>query len=153
MCAVASGPLCFCAGVLLFDDPDRPWWRSLPECTMQACGNACGTSFSWTSTNDPTCCRRIHTPIVSRSNAWRSRVAAHWASWADCLPMIHARHPDVAAQRLGHLEGHPETPCLLEAAATVRSLDGGNTKPRHVVNGPTERRSFSLECQTQQKLW
>ena len=31
----------------------------------------------------------------------------HWASWADCLPMIHARHPDVAAELLGQLEGHP----------------------------------------------
>ena len=41
-------------------------------------------------------------------SAWRSRVAAHWASWADCLPMIHARHPDVAAELLGQLEGHPE---------------------------------------------
>ena len=29
--------------------------------------------------------------------------------------------------------------------------EGGNTKPRHVLNGPTERRSFSLECLTQQK--
>ena len=37
--------------------------------------------------------------------------------------MIHARHPDVAAQLLGQLEGHPET-CLQEAAATLRSLDG-----------------------------
>ena len=33
-------------------------------------------------------------------SAWRSRVAADWASWADCLPMIHARHPHVAAELL-----------------------------------------------------
>ena len=38
--------------------------------------------------------------------------------------MIHVRHPDVAAELLGQLEGHPETPCLQEAAGTVRSLDG-----------------------------
>ena len=118
-------------------------------------------------------------------SAWRSRVAAHWASWADCLPMIHARHPDVAAQLLGQLEGHPETPCLQEAAATLRSLDGvmGFEPPawRAVLAGARpppiqpeefepsqrgwqheaasrvewahERRSSSLECQTQQKLW
>ena len=41
-------------------------------------------------------------------SAWRSRVAAHWASWADCLPMIHARHPHVAAELLEQLEGHPQ---------------------------------------------
>ena len=156
---------------------------------MQVCGNACGTSSSWTSTNVPTLLQTLpHSHCVSVGwlrSAWRSRVAAHWASWADCLPMIHARHPNVAVQLLGQLEGHPETPCLQEAAASMRSLDGvmgfeppawravlagarpppiqpeefepsqrgGNTKPRHVLNGPTERRSSSLECQTQQKLW
>ena len=26
-------------------------------------------------------------------SAVRSREAAHWASWADCLPMVHKRHP------------------------------------------------------------
>ena len=25
---------------------------------------------------------------LGHNSAWRSRVAAHWASWADCLPMI-----------------------------------------------------------------
>ena len=29
-------------------------------------------------------------------NALRTRVAAFWASWSDCLPMIRARHPIVA---------------------------------------------------------
>ena len=38
--------------------------------------------------------------------------------------MIHVRHPDVAAELLGQLEGHPETPCLQEAAGTVGSFDG-----------------------------
>ena len=57
-------------------------------------------------------------------SAWRSRVAAHWANWADCLPMIHARHPHVAAELLEQLEGHPNSPCLQEAATTTRSLVG-----------------------------
>ena len=92
---------------------------------MQACGNACGVSFGWTSTNVQTL---PHSHYVSEG--WDSVVLGVpelqliGASWADCLPMIHARHPDVAAQLLGHLEGHPETPCLQEAAALLRSLDG-----------------------------
>ena len=32
-------------------------------------------------------------------SADRSRVAAHWASWADTLPMIQERHPAVRADR------------------------------------------------------
>ena len=30
------------------------------------------------------------------SSAHRNRESAHWASWADCLRMVHDRHPDVA---------------------------------------------------------
>ena len=72
-------------------------------------------------------------------SAWRSRVAAHWASWADCFRMIHARHLDVAVQLLGQLEGHPGTPCLQEAVATVRSLVMGFEPPtwRAVMAGAT----------------
>ena len=38
------------------------------------------------------------------------RKSAHWASWADCLGMIHQRHPDVANRLVAQLEGHPDTP-------------------------------------------
>ena len=44
---------------------------------------------------------------------------AHWASWADCLPMIHARHPLVATVLLHHFEGVAVTPCLREAKETT----------------------------------
>ena len=47
---------------------------------------------------------------------------AFWASWADSLGMIHQRHPDVAAQLVRQLEGHPATPSLQAAAAAARSL-------------------------------
>ena len=30
------------------------------------------------------------------SGAQRLRDAAHWGSWADCLEMVRARHPQVA---------------------------------------------------------
>lgn len=36
--------------------------------------------------------------------AARVGVAAHWASWADCVAMIQARHPDIAAFIVGALE-------------------------------------------------
>ena len=29
-------------------------------------------------------------------SAWRLREAAHWASWADTIKMVKARHPDIA---------------------------------------------------------
>ena len=40
------------------------------------------------------------------------------------LPMIHARHPHVAAELLEQLVGHPDSPCLQEAVTTARSLVG-----------------------------
>ena len=44
------------------------------------------------------------------------------ASWADCLGMIHQRHPDVADQLVHELESDPQTPCLLAAGSAVREL-------------------------------
>ena len=41
-------------------------------------------------------------------SASRVCVAAYCASWADCLPMIQARHPEVANMFLEKLEGWPE---------------------------------------------
>ena len=57
-------------------------------------------------------------------SAERTRFAAFWASWADCLPMVYARHPDVAIQLALHLERSPHTPCLSEAAAIPLTLSG-----------------------------
>ena len=34
--------------------------------------------------------------VLGLRSAVRTRVPAHWSSWADCFPMVHARHPDVA---------------------------------------------------------
>ena len=52
------------------------------------------------------------------------RVPAYWASWADCLGMIHQRHRDVADQLVRELDGDPQTPCLQAAASVVRELTG-----------------------------
>ena len=40
-------------------------------------------------------------------NASRTRPAAHWASWADCLAMVMARHPPVATAIVNALDNHP----------------------------------------------
>ena len=40
---------------------------------------------------------------------------AYWSSWADCLPMVHQRHPPVAATLVTHLSGIPEKRCLSAA--------------------------------------
>ena len=57
-------------------------------------------------------------------SAERTKVSAYWASWADCMPMIRERHPQVAEQFAASLEGHPDTPYLSEAAVAARSLRG-----------------------------
>ena len=42
-------------------------------------------------------------------SAVRTRVPAHWASWADCLPMVKDRHPEVAASMVaGCRERRPQ---------------------------------------------
>ena len=50
--------------------------------------------------------------------------SAFWASWADCLPMISARHPAVADMIIRELDGHPVTPCLSAASRIARDLVG-----------------------------
>ncbi len=40
----------------------------------------------------------FHSGGLGLRSADRLRAAAHWASWADSLPMIQARHPDIAVQ-------------------------------------------------------
>ena len=39
-------------------------------------------------------------------SAHRTQPAAHWASWADALKMVHERHPGVAETMVGALEAN-----------------------------------------------
>ena len=55
-------------------------------------------------------------------SALRTRVAA--ISWSDCLPMIQARHPNVAAELFRQMQGFPMSPTLQEAAPARRELMG-----------------------------
>ena len=57
-------------------------------------------------------------------SAMRMSEPAYWASWADCLPMFRARHPEIADEFLHELEGGTEAPCLAEAAQAARNLVG-----------------------------
>ena len=58
------------------------------------------------------------------SGKLRVSVVLLMASWADCLPMIHARHPLVAIVLLHYLEGAAVTPCLSEAGEIAHKLVG-----------------------------
>ena len=51
-------------------------------------------------------------------NAERTSPPAYWASWADCLSMLRARHPDVAALCVDQMQ-NPRGPPSLEAAQTA----------------------------------
>ena len=57
-------------------------------------------------------------------SAQRTCVAAHWASWADTLPMIAARHPTVADIIRRSLESDPQSPSLAAARRAADELDG-----------------------------
>ena len=57
-------------------------------------------------------------------SAVRTSVPAYWASWGDCLHMVHQRHPDVARVLVDQLEGGADTPYLSAAVACARELEG-----------------------------
>ena len=59
-----------------------------------------------------------HLPLreggLSLRSAIREAPAAYWASWADCLAMVRARHPGLANLIVQALEGETRGPCLRE---------------------------------------
>ena len=57
-------------------------------------------------------------------SAERTRWPAYWASWADTLPMIRERHPEVADLIVYHLKGGASSPCLGSACRAATTLDG-----------------------------
>ena len=57
-------------------------------------------------------------------SAERVRSSAYWASRADCIPTIDARHPAVAESLVRELEGHPHSPCLRAAQEAAWDLEG-----------------------------
>ena len=57
-------------------------------------------------------------------SAARTSVSAFWASWADSLAMIHARHPIVARMIVDELEGGTVCPSMAAARDAGRILKG-----------------------------
>ena len=55
-------------------------------------------------------------------SAVRTRLPAHGASWADCFPMIKARHPEVAASMVEGLQRVDITECLRAVACAAEEL-------------------------------
>ena len=55
-------------------------------------------------------------------SAYRSREAAHWVGWTDCLAMVKARHPAVAARVVGELGGFTSVTCLQDVKVCARAL-------------------------------
>ena len=56
-------------------------------------------------------------------SATRTRVSACWASWADTLPMVQSRHPQIADIMVYQLEGVTESPCMGAASSAAAELD------------------------------
>ena len=87
---------------------------------------------------------------VGLRSAVRTRVPAHWSSEADCLPMVHARHPDVAMQMVAarRLVGVRRLPLHL----TVRSCrcglpldEFGHHRAACAQAGVLSKRGWALE--------
>ena len=71
--------------------------------------------------------RRAQLPLVHGGlglrAARRERFAAHWASWADCLPVLRARLPALGADLLAALnEGGGGLPCVAQAVQAASTL-------------------------------
>ena len=88
-------------------------------------------------------------------SAQRCSMAAYWASWADALPMIGERNPEIAAMALRSVEGEPpQQGCLAELQQATSRLDregfwwrptwqallGGARPPENIVGEPGEWR-------------
>ena len=57
------------------------------------------------------------------TSAMRSRVAAHWSSWADCIHMIRQRHPSVAETLIRH---PPRPSTVLRGSEDLSGHVGGS---------------------------
>ena len=92
-------------------------------------------------------------------SAARTSQSAFWASWADAIPMVGARHPEVASQLVRHLEGNPDPPTLAAAEHAARAFSGilGFELPswRSLLlgAGPTARAPDTFEPGTQRQGW
>ena len=77
------------------------------------------------------------------SSAHRNREGAHWASWDDCLRMVHDRHPDIAETMITQLrcrtvtcfEGVQRCRRLVEDAGLEGSFWEGTGRNTSITGG------------------
>ena len=97
------------------------------------------------------------------TSAVRSRVAAHWSSWADCIKMVRDRHPIVADVIMRGIDDHPalcfdalrtceHAPGFFERGRSPRQL-ARHPKPNGPKFGWQHRANLSLEEQRFASHW
>ena len=91
----------------------RPWCAGLLKITTMVCGVV--SVSCWVS---------LLTRATLFGPSVRTSESAYWASWADCLPMMQERHPEVAREFETRLEAGVETTCLGAVATASRNLAG-----------------------------
>ena len=92
-----------------------------PRFTMIASGSVCASCCRLCNTQTANVRDIASLPLVLGGLGLR---CAHWARWADCIPMMFECHRAVAERLSRELEGVPTTPCLHAAAFAGQSLDG-----------------------------
>ena len=107
-------------------DPEavEPFARRHDQDMLQCLSSILRTNLpDWDTETQDTATLPMSLGGLGLRSALRTSRSADWASWADCLPMIHERHPAVAAALVEHLE-NPGTPCLQAVASAARDLTG-----------------------------
>ena len=84
----------------------------------------CGCSCRDVRRVDASHCCLLSLGGLGLRSAARTRESAYWASWADTLSMVQARHPSVAELMVYHLEGESWSPSLRAASQAATELDG-----------------------------
>ena len=99
---------------------------------MPPSGARCSSFWGRLATTRPSGAGRANWPSSPHGSAALACPAACWAAWADALPVLHQRRPDVAARcvREQLFEEEAAGPALREAAAAARSLEAAGWEAR-----------------------
>ena len=97
-----------------------------------------GRSSEWDITTQEVASLPLSLGGLGLRNAVRTSPSAHWASWSDSLPMIKARHPEVADSilHLMHQDGPPSLMAASRVAVELRGVSGFDPPSWHnLANG------------------
>ena len=114
---------------------------SLPICTINGSGIVCVNCFTSTLNRNEVIhsASSVRIGWIGPRNAARTSVSAYWASWADTLPMIRARHGAVADLFVRELEGELESPFLAAAPEAMVSHRDHGLHASFILEGPRSR--------------